>query len=549
MILPTIQKPKVNTGAFNFGGRGYQQARKAPGDWRLWLRALFPNTFTNEFTDRHVEFWQWVDTIELGAQPSPTAFVAVWPRGGGKTTTAETAVIRLGAKGARKFVLYVRGTQDKANESVKNIADKLESRAVSVYYPRLSDRDVSKYGHSKGWRVDMLRTADDFNIAGLGLDAAVRGVKIEDYRPDLIVFDDIDGKQDSPQTIKKKVDIITTSILPAGSSDVAVMVVQNMIHAAGIVTSFVENTAEFLYDRFVSGPYQAVDGLEYQQGADGTYTIVAGTATWDGQSLDICESQINTWGLTAFLKEAQHEIDESGGLWDHVEFRHVEFDKLPSFERGEVWIDPAVTTTNESDSMAICAGGSSGGRLYVVYSWEQITSPEDVIRRGILIAFRYGFESVGVETDQGGDTWISVYKRVCEKLLDDPEYPEITDKIVRDDGGNIVEIIPFRFPTFRQAKAGAGHGSKVHRNGQMMVDYEHGKVIHVIGTHKTLEKSLKRFPNKPLDLADAAYWLWYHLLKAAPAPLPKQQPTAESRWDKAGMDTAVSGTGSRWKLR
>ncbi len=68
-------------------------------------------------------------------------------------------------------------------------------------------------------------------------------------------------------------------------------------------------------------------------------------------------------------------------------------------------------------------------------------------------------------------------------------------------------------PTFEQAKAGAGHGSKVARNQRMLVDYEHGKVVHVLGTHRALERALKRFPkSKPFDLVDAAYWSWNYLM-------------------------------------
>ena len=60
--------------------------------------------------------------------------------------------------------------------------------------------------------------------------------------------------------------------------------------------------------------------------------------------------------------------------------------------------------------------------------------------------------------------------------------------------------------------AGAGRGSKGARNQRMLVDYELGKVVHVIGTHKMLERALKRFPNKPLDAADVAYWGWEFLM-------------------------------------
>lgn len=66
----------------------------------------------------------------------------------------------------------------------------------------------------------------------------------------------------------------------------------------------------------------------------------------------------------------------------------------------------------------------------------------------------------------------------------------------------------------KSAKAGSGHGSKVHRASQMLTGYERGQVVHVLGTHETLEKALRRFPkSKPFDLTDAAYWAWYDLAK------------------------------------
>jgi hypothetical protein len=68
-----------------------------------------------------------------------------------------------------------------------------------------------------------------------------------------------------------------------------------------------------------------------------------------------------------------------------------------------------------------------------------------------------------------------------------------------------------RWPHMREAKAGTGTGGKVERNQRMLVSYEKGNIVHVIGTHEILERALKRFPNEPLDLADAAYWGWNDL--------------------------------------
>ena len=46
----------------------------------------------------------------------------------------------------------------------------------------------------------------------------------------------------------------------------------------------------------------------------------------------------------------------------------------------------------------------------------------------------------------------------------------------------------------------------------MLTDYEHGLVSHMVGTHVAIEKSLRRFPGEPLDLADSLFWVWNALL-------------------------------------
>jgi len=492
---------------------------EAPNHWQDWLLALFPNLFKVNFAQRHIEFWEHVESIEQGVKPLP--FFAVWSRGGAKTTSAEAAVVRLGARGVRKFCLYVRSTQDKANESVLNISAMLESKAVERHYSDLANRKLGKYGNSKGWRVDTLRCASGFSVVGLGLDAAVRGIKIEEFRPDLIILDDIDHKQDSPETITKKIDTLTTSILPAGSADVAIIGIQNLMHSRSIFNKIVDGSADFLYDRKISGPYPAIEGLEYEQRPhpERGYRITGGIPTWEGQDLKTCEHQINEWGLTAFLQEAQHDVRETpGGIFSHLTYQHCQWAEVPQLLRIEVWVDPAVTATDKSDSMGIQADGlavdtvdSNGkkvsGRIYRLYSWEQVTSPDDAIRRAILKAielkqhFKLGSVAVGVETDQGGDTWKSVYELAWKKLIEENKVP----KVKLDDGTEANETMP----VFKSAKAGEGHGSKLHRGQQQLSEYERGRFIHVIGTHEVLEKAQYRFgASKPYDLVDAGYWSW-----------------------------------------
>lgn len=475
--------------------------------WRDWTATLFPRHFSHPPVERHERLWDWVWAIRRGVRPPP--FVAIWSRGGAKSTTIETAIAALGARGQRRYALYVSGTQAQAEKHVGNIGALLESPTFAQRYPGMAERLVNKYGAAAGWRKNQRRTASGFTIDAIGLDVAARGFKIDDARPDLILLDDIDSRHDSATTVLKKVETLTESILPTGSDDVAIIFVQNRVHAKSIASSFADGENTFLLDHILSGPYKAVEGLavESRDTGDGSgrrrWYITAGRATWEGQSLEVCEGQINDWGLRAFKAEAQHEkLDQPGGIFSELEYRHIARAKLPDLVRSTVWVDPSVSNTDDSDCMAISAAGIDYDELiYALHSWEARTSPEDAIKRAIRVAIEWGSPTVGVETDQGGDTWISVYYRAVEALARELEAA----------GASLPYV-----PRFRAAKAGS-FGSKVARASQMLVDYERGEVIHVIGTHDVREAALFRFPKvKPFDLTDASFWSWADLRGMVP---------------------------------
>lgn len=290
------------------------RATPAPEDWEDWVKALFPSYVVHPFAERHVELWEWAWAVELETAPSP--FVAAWPRGGGKTTTGELVATALGVRGVRRYAWYVNETQDKADKNVENIATQLEGTSVAKHYPMHANRAVSKYGSSRGWRRNRLRTSGGFTVDAVGLDTAARGLKVDDQRPDLIILDDLDGKQDSLATTAKKIETITTSILPAGATNVAVLFLQNLILRDGVMTRVVDGRADFLTRRILSGPHPAIDGFKYEwrENGDGTRTpeITAGTPTWAGQGLEVCQRTIERIGPTAFLKELQHKVKEVG---------------------------------------------------------------------------------------------------------------------------------------------------------------------------------------------------------------------------------------------
>lgn len=501
--------------------------------YETWLRSLFPRTFSNAngpvpFSEAHKEYWSRVWQWEAGVRPDPE--VLILSRGGGKSTVTEVTGIMVGARELRMYCLYISGTQEQADKHVEAIASRLESARVAEVYPMLGQRRLGKFGNQRGWRRNRLSCANGFTVEGIGLDVSSRGIKIDDYRPGMMIFDDVDDRRDSIEQAKRKAETITNDILPAGSDDCAVAFVQNVIHYNSVcaaLAGLASWRADFLSTRHVVGPVPALRDFRWETDQEtGRTYILGGIPTWEGQGLKKCQEQINDWGPTAFRREAQHEdIEVGGGMFQDTVFPHVSADEMPDLVFTEVWCDPAVSDTDESDANGIQADAKgSDGKIYRLFSWEYRSGPSDTLRLAIEVAIRLGARALGVETDQGGDLWADEYRHVWKEMVEDGTLELLADEL---------ELERIRKPAFKSAKAGS-IGGKGHRASLMQTAYERGEIRHVdddvievvyrtsasnpggakvvrhSGSAAKLEASLRRYlAHKPYDLGDAAFWSWY----------------------------------------
>jgi len=304
------------------------ERRKRQGDglgWEQWLALCFPHVAVAPLANRHRRLWNWGESLKRGTRPP--AFVAVWPRGGAKSTTVELVTTRACVNLSRRFLLYVCATQDQANKHVQSVSSLMQRAGV--------ERAVTPYGHSKGWKVNLLRAATGFNVAALGLDAAARGVKLDEFRPDAIILDDIDDRHDSPKSVTRKIETLTDTVLPTGSTDCAVAFVQNRIHEDSVMSQIADGTADFLAVREPVSEEPAVIGLKVEAVAQGPglpnlWRITEGSATWAGQDIAACQEQINTFGLAAFLRECQHLVKGAAGtFFDTTRLHYIDPGEVP----------------------------------------------------------------------------------------------------------------------------------------------------------------------------------------------------------------------------
>lgn len=299
-----------NENGFDFSfARGGRRRKEPPHGWEAWLRELFGGTYREPMASYHREMWEWLWTLRPEKQAAP--YLAIWPRGWAKSTNAETGVIALAAHGYR-YALYVSATQAQADDHVLSVSERLAT--VGDWYPQLAEarvQVVGARGRQLGWRHNRVWTADGFVLDGLGLDKALRGAKLLDDRPDVILLDDLDDTSDSPETIERNISAITRRILPAAAPTVAVLVLQNLVHRNGIVSRMADGRADFLTDRIMSGPHPAIEDMEWE--GDGAEAVITGgKPTWAALGIEACQAKIRLMGLTAFLAECQHDVPLSG---------------------------------------------------------------------------------------------------------------------------------------------------------------------------------------------------------------------------------------------
>jgi hypothetical protein len=388
--------------------------------------------FTAPMAAHHVAVWDWFEKLEARKAAEP--IVLILGRGGGKTSTMCAGIAFIGERGSRSFALYVSSTQKQANQHLQEIADYMSSMGL--------ERSVNEYGHSKGWNATTLRVSNDFNVVALGLDAAARGIKLDQLRPDLIVLDDIDELDDSVDVVQSKIETITSSILPSMASHGTVCFVQNVIHSNGIMSSFVRRENEFLLGAKVFGPYPAAYNLQverYEIDGQPRYRVLGGEYTWEGQNLAIIEHQINTYGLKAFLRESQHEVfgNVDGALWTNdiiygnpnaeppVPSCRCTVREVPRLLRIAIAVDVAGSSNPKTSDATgiIVAGFGEDRRLYVLNDYSGYYTPHEVATTVQKLWSIYQADVIVVETNYGGD-WVTSFLSSVDSHL-----PVVSEKV------------------------------------------------------------------------------------------------------------------------
>lgn len=145
-----------------------------------------------------------------------------WSRELSKTGRTMMEVLFLAMTGKKKNCLYISSTWDSAVALIKPIKINLEK----------NKRLIHDYGIQQGygsWKEDRFVTKKGVAFTALGWQSKARGLRAEEIRPDLIVFDDFDTDEEcrNPDIVDQKWDWVERAAMGTRSISNPLLIIWN----------------------------------------------------------------------------------------------------------------------------------------------------------------------------------------------------------------------------------------------------------------------------------------------------------------------------------
>lgn len=171
----------------------------------FFSRHFFPKAFRQEPAPFHPDLWALLD------DPDSRYVNIQVMRGGAKTTIARAYMAKRIAYGISRTILYIGASEQKTIDSIDWVKQQVErNKLYATTFGLQKDRPWT------GDRAKIAHRLEGFNVwmVGIGITGSVRGLNIEDHRPDLIIVDDVisDGNSATADQRRKVTELILGAV-------------------------------------------------------------------------------------------------------------------------------------------------------------------------------------------------------------------------------------------------------------------------------------------------------------------------------------------------
>ncbi len=433
-------------------------------DMSYFGRAYLPHYFIRKSPHFHEELdGIWSRGVMKGRNPLKEAKVIsrlkgsrqviAAPRGHAKSTnftfkdTLHAVLYRY-----KHYCIIISDSSEQAEGFLEDIKTELEENGDII-------EDFGSLKGDKAWRSGVILTKSDIKVEAIGSGKKIRGRKHRNWRPDLIVLDDIENDENvnTPEQRRKLKSWFEKAVSKAGDTYTDIMYIGTVLHYDSLLNNVLQNP------RYHAKKYRAVISWAVNQGLwdewESIYTnlfnenheddarafyeanqeaMLEGVEVlWEDKLpyYDLIEIKV-TEGEASFNSELQNDpIDPDNATFNTEWFDYYEPELMDWKSPEYIFIgtnDPSLGKNKRSDTSSITnlALSIKTGYMYVADSSIEKRKPDIIIQDVFEMSKRLkrdygkGFYKFGVETVQ----FQYYFKEVmAQKLAEEGEYIPIEE--------------------------------------------------------------------------------------------------------------------------
>ncbi len=410
-------------------------------DLEYFGRAYLSHYFVRKSPDFHRELNQiWSDGVLKGLNPIKTKTrkkisrmkgcrrgIAA-PRGHAKSTTftfknAMHAILYE----YKNYIIILSDSSEQAEGFLGDIKIELEENRYIV----------EDFGRLKGkkWTDSSFTTATNIKVDAIGSGKKIRGRRHRNWRPDLIILDDVENDENvnTPEQRKKLANWYYKAVSKSGDTYTDIVYIGTLLHYDSLLAKVLSNPSykcvkyrgiiseaknKHLWDAWESiytdleNPQREEDALQFFE--DNKEEMLEGTEVLWEEKLSYYDLMIIkvSEGEASFNSEIQNEpIDPSNCTFNEEWFDYYNEVEIDFTDRRFAFIgaiDPSLGKNKKSDysTILILAKDTKAGYMYVYEASLEKRHPDVIITDSIESQKRLkretgrGYTKIGVETNQ-----------------------------------------------------------------------------------------------------------------------------------------------------
>lgn len=364
---------------------------------------------TINFSIFHIEVYEWARNALRGSKTEMEerhCFVA--PRSSGKSTLMYLILpLWALAHKHRKYTIAIADTASQAETHLRTLKGELDSnQLLRTDFESLCTPRTNSKGMTEKDTQTMYVAKSGIVFQAAGITTGVRGSKVGNQRPDLVIGDDIEPGEANYSAYQ------ANGRLKTLKEDIFQLNLNAVVALVGTVTMY----RSIIHQILMSVTEKEAPGWVTDNNIKCHYY----PAIIKDSNGDECSLWESKWSFEGYITKQRHTAEfqkemmnnpraTGGDFWSDSDFVYEDIPHLTDYV---LFVDPAVTTKGTSDDtgLAVVARDPVSRKVVVVEALGVKLEGEKLRLKVISILERYPeIKGIMVESNQGGNLWLTIF--------------------------------------------------------------------------------------------------------------------------------------------